>query len=168
MGTEVGASCNARSRSYVDQRLGPPPMIMFMALLMTLSWRFLLILGPERARCICWVAARNSADWVWSGGDARGDTPAAVSHSAVTPQGAGGRRGDPASARVGRPDVSPRGARGGRGGDLSVRVSHPAVTPRGAGEGEGDGVAQRGSGSSHVRRSRRRIRTSRLLAISVK
>src|SRR5260221_4468473 len=160
MGTEVGASCNARSRSFVDQRLGPPPMMMFMALLMTLSWRFRLILGPERAR--------------WRGrGDVRGDTPTAVSHpdgspqgtggrrgdpaparvsrsdgsprgtrgrrrdisarigpSAVTPQGAGGRRGGQGPARVGRPDGSPRGARGGRGGDLSVRVSHPAVTPR--------------------------------------
>src|SRR5260221_7363016 len=101
MGTEVGASCNARSRSCVDQRLGPPPMIMFMALLMTLSWRFLLILGPERAR--------------WRGrGDVRGDTPAAVSHSAVTPQGAGGRRGDPAPARIGHSAVTPRGARRGR------------------------------------------------------
>jgi len=36
------SSCQVRSCSSVDQRLGLLPM--------TLSWRFLLILGPERAR----------------------------------------------------------------------------------------------------------------------
>jgi len=61
------------------------------------------------------------------------------------------------SARVGRPDGSPRGA---GGGDIPVCVSRPDGSPRGA--REGDGVAHRGSGSSFVRRSRRRLRTGRL------
>jgi len=52
-----------RISSLLIQRLGLLPRMLFMALLMTLSWRFLPILGPERARCLSWAVAPHPADW---------------------------------------------------------------------------------------------------------
>ena len=46
------------------------PYDAFMTLLMTLSWRFLLILAPERMECVIWVAARNPAGWAFKLGNA--------------------------------------------------------------------------------------------------
>jgi len=54
-----GVLPQARSRSCGGQRLGPRPMLLFMTLLMTLSWRFLIILGPERVRCNWWWTDRS-------------------------------------------------------------------------------------------------------------
>jgi len=55
------ASSQARSCSYPGQSFRPLSMTM----LMTLSWRFLLILAPERTRCVSWVVARNPAGWTF-------------------------------------------------------------------------------------------------------
>jgi hypothetical protein len=45
------SSCHVRSCSSVSQS--------FMAMLIAFSWRFLLILGPERARRVSWGVAPN-------------------------------------------------------------------------------------------------------------
>ena len=41
--------------------------IPFMTMLMTLSWRFLLRLFPERARRLTWVVAPNPTGWARQG-----------------------------------------------------------------------------------------------------
>ncbi len=51
----------AKLQKEGNQCFRPLPMTM----LMTLSRRFLLILGPERARRVTWVVARNLAEWAF-------------------------------------------------------------------------------------------------------
>jgi len=41
------SSCQTRSTTWVGQRLGPRPIMLFMALFMTRSWHFLLTLGRD-------------------------------------------------------------------------------------------------------------------------
>jgi hypothetical protein len=41
-----------------------------MTRLITLSWRFLLILIQERAKRLSWLVARNPADWAIESGNA--------------------------------------------------------------------------------------------------
>jgi hypothetical protein len=63
----ITEGCQARE---ADSSVGQS----FMAMLMAFSWRFLLILAPDRARRVSWGVASNPADLALELGSAMSDT----------------------------------------------------------------------------------------------
>jgi len=70
MGVEDGSLPIRPVLTPGGQRLGPRPILLFMARLMTLSWRFLLILARERVRRLSWAVAPHPVGRAFEWGNA--------------------------------------------------------------------------------------------------